>query len=758
MKSIFKTIALLASLSFGIIACDNTPKPTVTAVTVSATSPTIISGSSQNVTATIAGTGAFDNTINWTASEGTFLPATGASVSYTAPLVTVSKVVTITATSKADSTKFATANITVNPAPTITLVTVSATSPTIVSGSSQNVSATITGTGAFDNTIKWTASEGSFQNPTGALNSYTAPVVTVSKLVTITATSQADATKFASTSITVNPPAPTSSITAVTVTAPNTALAAAETITLTSVVTGTGSFGSGVTWSKVSGNGTLSSTPGASVDFTAPSANTASSTVVRATSIQDNTKFGDITLNTSAVVVTAPTVAISSPSVDVFTKGTVNFQVVVTNAPDTVELLRNGVVLVTLTAPYSYAWDTTSEPEAAYSMTARVKKAGTADVVSAAKQVTVDRTAPTLVSRVPANGTTNVFLTDEISATFNEPLLPSSVNTGSAQLKIGTNVVFSTPSLNAVGTKITIVPTILPTLTATIDMVFTGLTDRAGNVAVIPNSNFVAPDWNLLDGILDIAANQSAVRPSIAIDSSGNPIVAWDEFDGTSHNIYVKKLVGNTWTQLGTTFLDANTNRNAYSPSIAIDSSGNPIVAWHEFDGTSSNIYVKKLVGNTWTLVGTTFLDANTNQDASNPSIAIDSSGNPIVAWKESDGTSSNIYVKKLVGNTWTLVGTTFLDANTNRDAYSPSIAIDSNGNPIVVWSESDGTSNNIYVKKLVGNTWTLVGTTFLDVNTNQGAFSPSIAIDSSGNPIVAWHESDGTSDNVYVKKANRIP
>ncbi len=358
--------------------------------------------------------------------------------------------------------------------------------------------------------------------------------------------------------------------------------------------------------------------------------------------------------------------------------------------------------------------------------------------------------------------------------------------------------------------KTTSLSTILSTLTATIDMV--GLTDKASNVATAPNSNFVAPGWNLLGEILDINPTEFASHsfiaidlkgnpivawnesngtsfnlyvkklvgntwtlvgktvlnvntdedslfiPSIAIDSSGNPIVAWSEYDDISSNIHVKKLVSNTWTLVGKTVLDAKTNHGAYRPSIAIDSSGNPIVAWYESDGTSHNIYVKKLVGNTWTLVGKTFLDAKTNRDAFSPSIAIDSKGNPIVAWHETDGTSSNIYVKKLVGNTWTLVGTTFLDAKTDYMAFSPSIAIDSKGNPIVAWYEFDGSSNNIYVKKLVDNTWTLVGTTFLDAKTNQGAFSPSIAIDSRGNPIVAWDETDDNSSNIYVKKFNRIP
>ena len=68
---------------------------------------------------------------------------------------------------------------------------------------------------------------------------------------------------------------------------------------------------------------------------------------------------------------------------------------------------------------------------------------------------------------------------------------------------------------------------------------------------------------------------------SLALDNSGNPVVSWHEYDGTSFNIYVKRWNGSSWVKLGT-FLDANTNQNALEPSLALDSSGNPVVSWFE--------------------------------------------------------------------------------------------------------------------------------------------------------------------------------
>lgn len=447
---------------------------------------------------------------------------------------------------------------------------------------------------------------------------------------------------------------------------------------------------------------------------------------------------------------TPPTVSITNSS-DAFAKGIISIELAVTGNPDSVELLKDGAVLATVAAPYTFVWDTTTQTEKMYSLTARAKKAGTADVVSAAKSVTVDRTAPTVVTRLPVDEITNFLLTDEISVTFNEAILASSVNAANVQLKIGANVTSSTATLNAAATKITIVPTVLPTLIATISTVLNGVTDKAGNVAVVASTNFTAPDWVSLGGILNIDASKSATIPSIAIDSSGNPIVAFNEEDATSYNIQVKKWNGTTWASLGG-ILDIDASNAAHRPSMSLDSSGNPVVAWQEKVGVQFNIHVKKWNGTTWTSLSG-ILDIDASNTASLPSIALDSNGNPVVAWQEKVGTTENIYVKKWDGTTWTLLGG-LLDVHTNTNADSAKIAIDSSGNPIVTWFEFDGTQHNIYVKKWNGTTWTSLGG-ILDLDASKGTRYPSIAVDLSGNPVIAWQEHDGTSFNIYVKKWN---
>ena len=197
---------------------------------------------------------------------------------------------------------------------------------------------------------------------------------------------------------------------------------------------------------------------------------------------------------------------------------------------------------------------------------------------------------------------------------------------------------------------------------------------------------------------LDINPLQNAVKPSLALDTSGNPVVAWHEnTPGQFDNVYVKRWDGANWVQLGGA-LDVNVNDGAALASLALDTSGNPVVAWTEWNSSSSNVYVKRWDGANWVALGNE-LDVNEPLPAGSPSLALDTSGRPVVAWFENDGTSNNIYVKRWDGTSWLLQGSG-LDTVLSQEAQYPKVAMDSLGYPVVVWEEQVGSAKRICVKR----------------------------------------------------------
>jgi Domain of unknown function (DUF1929) len=187
-----------------------TPAPTITAVTLSANPTSVNVNQASQLQATVTGTGAFSSAVTLkvlpTTATVTALVTGGYEFKATA-----AGAYTVTATSTADPTKIGTANITVtNVPPTITGVTLSATPTQVAINQISQLQATVTGTGAFSNTVNYTstptggtiAARGSgFGFSSGTPGTYT-----------ITATSAADATKSSSTNVTVLQPVQSTSL------------------------------------------------------------------------------------------------------------------------------------------------------------------------------------------------------------------------------------------------------------------------------------------------------------------------------------------------------------------------------------------------------------------------------------------------------------------------------------------------------------------------------------------------------------------
>jgi hypothetical protein len=183
-----RSVLILLAL-FGLAAAC---APAAVTVTVSPSSAALYSAQTQQFTAKLAGT-TIAYTITWTCTAGTIT----ASGLYTAPVVASKTVATVTATQTGHKWHYGTAAVTVLPQPAIG-VTVSPHSVSILTGATQQSTATVTGT--TNTAVTWSASGGTVS--TSGL--YTAPAT--AGTYTITATSQADNTKVDSAAATVTTP------------------------------------------------------------------------------------------------------------------------------------------------------------------------------------------------------------------------------------------------------------------------------------------------------------------------------------------------------------------------------------------------------------------------------------------------------------------------------------------------------------------------------------------------------------------------
>ena len=290
------------------------PAPPAISVALSATPPSaLVVGTTTSITAVVSNDSS-NAGVRWTvtcssAACGSFTPTStpsGTATTYTAPSTPVSSV-TVTATSVTDSTKVASANISIT-APAITVTLTPAPPGSLTTGATASLTAVVANDSANAG-VKWTvtcgsAACGSF-SPTstasGTATTYTAPSTIPSPAtVTVTATSVTDTTKSASATINITAP----SISVTFSPAPPASLFVASTNSITAVVAND-SANAGVKWSVTCGSsgacGSFSPTStasGAATTYTAPSAPPSPATVtITATSVTDTTKSASATVS-----------------------------------------------------------------------------------------------------------------------------------------------------------------------------------------------------------------------------------------------------------------------------------------------------------------------------------------------------------------------------------------------------------------------------------------------------------------------------
>ncbi len=230
----------------------------------------------------------------------------------------------------------------------------------------------------------------------------------------------------------------------------------------------------------------------------------------------------------------------------------------------------------------------------------------------------------------------------------------------------------------------------------------------------IDTSLYTAGVWGAPVAIGSDALGYSDIHNAkIAFDGSGNAIAVWRQIAVSGRNVMANRYTpGSGW---GTAAAIEWAGGDADVPQIAFDVSGNALAVWQQTSGfgTNNRIWSNRYTSGTgWggfpSLIQTDISGGST-ANAVTPQIAIDPNGNALAVWVQPDGASDNtpdIWANRYTaGSGW---GTTAnlgqVRINTpgaaGAPAGQPQIAIDANGNAIVVWYQSDGTNDSIWYNR----------------------------------------------------------
>ncbi|NJO78005.1 MAG: calcium-binding protein [Cyanobacteria bacterium RM1_2_2] len=264
------------------------------------------------------------------------------------------------------------------------------------------------------------------------------------------------------------------------------------------------------------------------------------------------------------------------------------------------------------------------------------------------------------------------------------------------------------------------------------------------------------------------------VSPDIAIGSLGNFVITWqsEDQDGDGEGIFAR-IYNASAVPVSPEFRVNTTTQNDQSdPAVAVDASNNFVVVWSSDQQTGGfsgqDVYAQRF-NSAGSPLGTEFrVNRSIQQDQANPDVASDALGNFIVVYESEqqdantigqDTSGTGIFAQRFDRN-GALLGAEFrVNTRTENDQTAPVVAINSQGDFVVVWvsDRQDGSGAGIFGQRY-NSSGLAVGAEFqVGTETDGDQTNPAVAIDDSGSFVVAWQsddqDDDGDGYGIYAQR-----
>ena len=243
----------------------------------------------------------------------------------------------------------------------------------------------------------------------------------------------------------------------------------------------------------------------------------------------------------------------------------------------------------------------------------------------------------------------------------------------------------------------------------------------------------------------DDTLGASQEHPVIAMDPTGNFVIAWSDNRHENYDIYFQKYTG-IGGVLGTNTLvnDDVDSTKQWNPAISMDPAGNFVISWIDERNGNRDVYFQR-----YTSAGGA-LDANAkvNDDSganmqTAHDIAMDPTGNYVITWQDFRNSTWDIYFQLYNSNgSASGVNTKVNDDPGSNFQMYPSISMDPAGDFVIVWQDYRNANYDIYFQRFTGAGLALESNT--KVNDDTGTMHqkiPAVSMDGSGNFVVVWQD-----------------
>jgi hypothetical protein len=227
--------------------------------------------------------------------------------------------------------------------------------------------------------------------------------------------------------------------------------------------------------------------------------------------------------------------------------------------------------------------------------------------------------------------------------------------------------------------------------------------------------------------------------PSVAVDRHGNALAAWLMNDSQG-NTRVAVSEAGPGGSFGPPQILSDPGQPAFNPGVAFDRSGNAIVVWNRFEGTSTRVQaVARSADGGFGEVQTL---SPAGVPASDPEVGMSDSGGAVVIWVAQEKAPPFVhYVQAARGTEDGGFGSPETISNQNLDADAAHLAVSPNGTAIATWRETRQNLLGQIATALAPGAGAFGPEVVVQPPAGMDAFEPRVGMDRFGRGTLLWIE-----------------
>jgi hypothetical protein len=254
----------------------------------------------------------------------------------------------------------------------------------------------------------------------------------------------------------------------------------------------------------------------------------------------------------------------------------------------------------------------------------------------------------------------------------------------------------------------------------------------------------------------------------VAIDASGDFMVAWQSWlqDGSSDGVYAQRYDESGLKVGGEFRVNTTTDRQQRQASVAMDASGDVVVAWYSYrqDGAGYGVYAQRYNEIGVPQGGEFRVNTYTLGHQGTPAVAMDPFGNFVVAWQShtQDGNGYGIYAQRFNAAGAPQGGEFRANTFTTKDQESAAVAMDADGDFVIAWQseDQDGSYWGAYAQRFNAAGLPLGGELQVNTFTSSRQRYASVGMSANDEFVVVWESTfqDAQYEGVYAQSYGLHP